>query len=144
MSADYLTSFATIILAISLAAERVVTIAKSLLPGVFAEGPVRGKEDLDPRADRWRQLRVQVLAVLAAWLTASLLADGGGFRPFGVIAIADHPMKVWVVGLLASGGSAFWSSVLGYAKALKDTRQQQRAANAADAAAQPALRTPAA
>ena len=123
-----ITKLISIVLAISLASERLVTLIKTFFPslasttadpGTGVPPPVAGKEQR-------RQLLVMAIAFISAWLTASFCAKGGNFDPFGSIDIGPPAtlIPVWVFGLLASGGSAFWTSLLGYVKAVKGVNTQ--------------------
>jgi hypothetical protein len=126
MSLDSLTLLATVLLAISLAAERLITTIKTMWPWL-AEEKKTDAQEVDLTADRGRRLIVQVGAFAAAWATAGFLADRGTFDPLGSITlgagVASKTFPVWLVGLLASGGSALWNNVLGYTKAAKDSQQ---------------------
>lgn len=123
---DYLVALSTLLLALSLASERLVAIVKTIWPELTDENAERTLAE-----DRRRRIMVLVLAFLASWLTSSFLATNG-FNPVGEIPIfksaqGDHPLPVYIVALMCTGGSAFWSSVLGYANAVKDTKKQQAA-----------------
>jgi len=67
-----------------------------------------------------------IIAFLAAWLTASFLKDGK-FDPFASCDIGPPQtlIPIWIIGLLASGGSAFWTSLLGYVQAVKTLNTQK-------------------
>ncbi len=126
MDITLLTKLITIVLAVSLASERLVTLLKTTFPALasptVAPGapvpPINGKE-------RRRQFVVMLIAFLAAWLTAGFLYKDG-YNPFKSYALSnDVNLPIWVIGLLASGGSAFWTSLLGYARAAKDISNQK-------------------
>ncbi len=130
MDITLLTKLITIVLAVSLASERLVTLLKTTFPALasptVAPGapvpPINGKE-------RRRQIIVMAIAFLAAWLTASFL-NKGTFDPIGPYALSgDFKIPIWVIGILASGGSAFWTSLLGYTRAVKDLSNQKVQAN---------------
>jgi hypothetical protein len=130
MPIDALNSIVAILLSISLAAERLVTILKTVFPTWLADEKKNKAGDIDPVKDGVRRFAVQILAFVASWVTAAFLADGGysltGFLKIGS-GTSSTSISVIVVGLLSSGGSAFWSSVLGYTKAVKDVRTNQAA-----------------
>jgi hypothetical protein len=136
---EQLSAFATTLLAISLATERLVVLAKTLFPALSSGSEAPGPEAVGGSegrrlSERARRLTVMGVGFVAAWLTAGVLADGGQWGGYfanlflGTVAIADHAWPVPVVALLASGGSAFWAQVVGYASAVKDVRQKVAAA----------------
>lgn len=129
MSIGGLSEFFALLLAIALCTERLVTIAKTAFPGFLSSEPKTEAYEVDLKADKWRRLVVQAIAFVAAWVTTAFLAEGDRFALAGTIAIgqaANAPvLPVWLVGLLASGGSALWSSLLGYSSAVRDSRRQQ-------------------
>lgn len=143
MNIDVLTTFVTVVLGVSLASERLVTMLKSLMPSLLADEKKTPAQEVDLIADKWRRVVLQVLAFVASWATAAFLADKGadparipawGWQLFhGDVsvgpALSPLHVPVPVMGLLASGGSAFWNNILGYSKAAKDTKQVQKASS---------------
>ena len=117
------------LLALSLASERLVTIAKTAFPWLGDE-KVDPQQQPDPRADRTRRLTVQALAFGACYLTAAVTTETRW--PADVSKIGDYSMPLWGIALLTSGGSAFWSSILGYTKAAKDAQQTLQATRRLD------------
>lgn len=128
MNLTLLIKLISVILTVSLASERLVTFLKTLFP-VLASKPN------DPDApvplvveggEKWRQVIVMIIAFLSAWLTASFLKDGQ-FKPFESYDVGPPQtlVPIWVIGLLASGGSAFWTNLLGYVRAVKDISTQK-------------------
>ncbi len=98
------------IVALSIAAERFVEIIKGTIPFLDKKAET---EDLE----RWRRVTLQLLAVAAGMLTAHLAMPSvseivpASWQSFpGIVAL----------GLLASGGSSLWNSVLDYASAVKE------------------------
>lgn len=119
MAIDILSTFIALILAISLAAERLVSILKTFFGWLDEKKGNAG-------AEKRRRVAVLLIAFLAAWITGAFLTEGGEWDLFGSIVVSDnHTLPVWLVGFLASGGSAFWSNILGYTKAVKDIRKEQ-------------------
>jgi hypothetical protein len=124
-------TFAAVILAISLAAERLVTILKTCFPSL-AEEKTDDDGTVDPEKDKWRRLGVWAIAFVAGCLTAAFLAtDSAGGTPvqgwnlFGDLPISEgHTLPVVVVGFLASGGSALWANLVGFSKELKDAQRK--------------------
>ena len=113
-------------LTLSLASERLVTIAKTAFPWL-ADEQLDDSQQPDPQADRPRRLTVQGLAFAASYLTAAVTTQT--HWPTDVSKIGDYSLPLWGIALLASGGSAFWSSILGYAKAAKEAQQALQATN---------------
>ena len=114
------------ILAISMAGERIVAIVKTMMPGWFAD-PADAAPDApapSPTADRGRRLRVQAVAFVACWVAAASLMPGG-FDLLGTLQMDALALPTAVVGLLAMGGSAFWTQVLGISSALKDLKNAE-------------------
>lgn len=112
MDAAKLTAIVTLILALSVASERLVEIIKGFIPVLDKTNTLDGK------AEARRRSYLQILAVLSGILTAFLAQD---YIPK---EIADS-MKGWSIfglGLLASGGSGFWNSVLTYVTKVKDIK----------------------
>jgi hypothetical protein len=99
----------TLIIALSVATERFVEIVKGVVPWLSLE-------NTDPRAEARRRAALQFLAVVGgvvisalAWpITRQIIPDGQQFS------------LVLALGLLASGGSGFWNSILGYVTNLKN------------------------
>ena len=108
---DDLTKLLALLVAVSVAAERLVEILKTF---IFKN---LSKVLTDPDQEARRQVKVQVLALVASLLTALLL------RTVGTLAMSWG--ATLALGFLASGGSSLWNSLLGWAKGLKDIRQTQ-------------------
>ena len=119
--------FAAILSAITLCAERIVATAKSFFPRLAEEAlGADGKPDRD--ADKRRRLGVQFIAFAASWVTTAFLAVGGSFDLFGTIAVGSaaeaRPLPVWLIALIATGGTALWSNAVAYTSALRDEKQR--------------------
>lgn len=110
MDLTKLTAFVSLLLAVSIAAERLVEIIKGLIPPL-------AKEDLGkPNWEHWRKFIIHLLAVGAGILTAYLL-------PASVLGESkDLTATRLCVGLLASGGSSFWNSILSYLNLVKKAK----------------------
>ena len=112
MDATNLTAIVSVILALSIASERLVEIIKGFIPSL-------DKQDSDPKAEGRRRSYLQILAVLSGVLTAFLAKD---YIPPEIA----KPTESWAIlglGLLASGGSGFWNSVLTYVTKTKDLKK---------------------
>lgn len=125
---DIVQAVATI-LAISLAGERIVVMVKAIAPRWFQENkPDSGLTPPTAVEDSGRKLRVQLVAFASCWAAAAAMVARGDFQPFGMLSLGQVDFPVVLVGLLAMGGSAFWTQVLGIASALKDLKQVEVAA----------------
>src|SRR5262249_46349847 len=102
----------TLLIALSVASERLVAIIKGLVPFLNQENP-------DPVREGWRSSLLQALAVGCGIVTAMLA------RPLlpSVVPGWDNPPGLLALGLLASGGSGFWNSIQGYANQIKDIKK---------------------
>lgn len=129
MQLELLSAVVAVLLAISLATERVVTSVKTLIPQLSVEKKTSAKEE-DLAADRARRLTVQFVAFAIAWAMAGLLVRDGGFL-MGNIEIQSPTVTValpaFVVGLLASGGSAFWTNVVSFVSTATDIKKTVKA-----------------
>jgi O-antigen/teichoic acid export membrane protein len=114
MDTTQLTAMVGLLIALSVASERFVEIIKGIIPFL-------NKENSDETKEGLRRAALQVLAVVAGVITAFLA------RP--TIPESIIPAKVtgaWPIlalGLLASGGSGFWNSVLTYVTKVKDIKK---------------------
>lgn len=117
---DQLGALAALALAGSLAVERLVTIAKTIVPRL-TEATSAEPGESEMRADQGRRLSVLVVTLTASAITAFLVSTDGAI-PVGTDTHVPWPLFA----LLISGGSAFWTSVVAYASAAKDVQQLER------------------
>lgn len=134
MDFNSLTSFVSVLLAVSLASERLLTMVKAAFPWLAQEQKTDAKE-VDLTRDRSRRLTLLVMAWIASWVAASFLVKGDWtlnalFAQVPVPGAANLGVPVPLVGLLASSGSAFWNNVLGITKEAKDTKRVETASAA--------------
>lgn len=171
-----LDSLVAVVLAGSLAMERLVTILKTFMPRTFGEpGPapedVYKQEAYDRRSEEGesakgltratgekdatrrshaveplaqyrvlgavptgyaefegRRIKVLLLVLTASVVTAYLLGQPETKDvPYRFVKAGENRIHWFLFGLLISGGSAFWSQVLGFVSAAKDVRATQRA-----------------
>ena len=98
---------------LSLSAERLVTVVKTVFPWLVRDG--RRNCAVDAGADRPRRLAVQGLSLAAGYLTAAVTTQTRW--PSDVSKLGDFAIPLWQTALFVFGGSAFWSGVLGYIEA---------------------------
>lgn len=131
---DKLSALVTTILAVSIASERIVEILKGLFPVSWLFAPRSG----NPEARRCAAIHV------LAGLCGAFVAWASGIDILMLLDIshnattrsASHVLGYAVVGLLASGGSAFWNHVLDILQAAKVQQEQQATAAVASAGSQ--------
>lgn len=109
MDITKLIAIVSILITLSIASERLVEIIKGLVPFL-------NQENSDPTIEGRRRSSIQVLAVLSGVFTAWLASNIPESGIQGVFTIAAF-------GLLGSGGSAFWNSILEYLLKVKDIKQ---------------------
>lgn len=110
-----LTATVTLVLALSVASERLVEIVKGLLPWLDKEWETH---------ESFRRALLQVLAVIAGVVTAHLSAP---YVPQSLSSPSAEGLSLVGLGLLASGGSGFWNSVLTYMSGLKNLKKAEAA-----------------
>ncbi len=109
MDTTKLTTVISLLIALSIASERLVDIIKGLVP--WLNRPRR-----KPAEEGWRKAALQVIAVVAGITTAWLAGPA-------VPAFLPHDLTgKLALGLLASGGSGFWNSILTYVTKAKDLK----------------------
>src|SRR5205823_3175136 len=111
MDTTKLTTVISLLVALSIASERLVDIIKGLVPWL-------NQQRRKPAEEGWRKAVLQILAVIAgittAWLASAAIPKGVG--------IPDDWTGTLALGLLASGGSGFWNSILTYVTKAKDLK----------------------
>ena len=122
----------TLLIAISIASERLVEIIKGYFPWL-------NLENQDPVIEGRRKSALQILAVVAGIVTAFLT------QPFvaGSFSAIKHPdLMTLCIGLMASGGSAFWNVILNYLLQVKNLKKQQVSSVKTEPVADPAPPSP--
>ena len=113
MELNSLSNIVSVIIVLSVASERLVEIIKGLIPAINKANP-------DPAKEGRRKALLQSLAVIAGVVTSIIAMK----TLQGVVPDAwNTPMGVFGLGLLASGGSGFWNSVLGYVNEVKNIKK---------------------
>ncbi|HEV8356004.1 MAG TPA: hypothetical protein VGQ17_04465 [Gemmatimonadales bacterium] len=101
-----------LLVALSVASERLVEIIKGVIPPLTGKSTVQWKEGV-------RRTVNQLLAVGAGILTAYLARPA---IPQEALP-ATNDTTIIALGLLASGGSGFWNAVLTYVLQVKDIKE---------------------
>lgn len=149
MNTEKLIAVVSILVILSIASERLVEIIKAYIPSLV-EDKVAGDTIVNPQQELQKEARrkakISVLAIAAgiftAFLASPILAGifkdlfpgstcpfAAGFFNFGTdgscgfnFSIEGLP-AVLALGLLASGGSSLWNSVLEYLLKIKDLKK---------------------
>ncbi|NOT54006.1 MAG: hypothetical protein HOP18_05315 [Deltaproteobacteria bacterium] len=122
MNMTELTTIVSLLIALSIASERLVEIVKGFTPWL-------DQQQSDPKKEGQRRAVLQLLAVGAGIGTAFL---AGPMIPKEVYD-ATTPLGTVALGLLASGGSGFWNSVLTYVTKVKDVKKLEADAKHSEA-----------
>jgi len=111
MDTAKLATVISLLIALRIAWQRLLDIIKGLVPWL-------NQQRRKPAEEGWRKAALQVLAVIAgittAWLSSAAIPKGVG--------IPDDWTGTLALGLLASGGSGFWNSILTYVTKAKDLK----------------------
>lgn len=106
----------SVILALSVASERLVEIIKGW-------NTFLNTKSIDPTKENKRKTCIHILSLLSGCLTVFLAWN---FLPTELTAgltILQQLMAGFALGLLASGGSSFWNSILTYMLGLKELKR---------------------
>lgn len=119
---DSINSLFLFLFTVGLGSERLITIVKTALPNLGKESmALDGKPD--PERDKGRRLQVLALALIASYISVSLVT--GQWNPLESVPVGTLKVNVTLLSILGSGGSAFWNNFLGYSKALKDVKREE-------------------
>jgi hypothetical protein len=112
-----LASLLTVLITLSVATERLVAILQNLNKFLRTEQTTEAQEGS-------RRAALQALAVVAGIITACLAKEAlPTIALLGLKGAATSWPVLGLLGLLASGGSGFWTSILGYVNGLKETQK---------------------
>lgn len=117
MELTWLSTLAALVVALSVASERMVEIVKGCIPYLSTSKD-------DPTQESRRRSMIQLLAVIAGITTSFLAAPA-----LPPETIPDNWMSKFALGLLASGGSGFWNSIQGYMSQSKEVKKAQAEQN---------------
>jgi hypothetical protein len=110
---DQLLPIVSVVYGLSVATERLVEITKGLIPFLNKRDPKTNPMGLE---ERYRRAAIQLLAVLCGVGITELV------RPMIMKELPgslDNGWSIVTLGLLASGGSSLWNSVLSYLEKVK-------------------------
>jgi len=120
-SLELVYTLVAVLVALSVASERLAEIIKGVIPGLNNENP-------NPTREGYRKAAIQSLAVICGLVTV-LLA-----RP----ALKNMLPDPWnntgtflALGFLTSGGSGFWNGILGYVRNVKEIKKGEVASERA-------------
>jgi hypothetical protein len=120
MNITGLSKLITLILATSIAGERLVTLIKTFIPALVAPP---GEVPDNSKAQKTRKIILMILAFACCTFTAWLIGEVNP-TPVPKDPGTSFKLNFWLLGLLATGGSAFWTNLLGYVSAIKDVNKQ--------------------
>lgn len=110
---DSLVGIVTLLVALSIASERLVDIVKGLIPFLNAQ-------NADAKKEGWRKTILQVMAVISGIITAFLAK---ATITSALPEILQSTSGILGIGLLASGGSGLWNSILTYLLQVKNLKK---------------------
>lgn len=132
MLAPEITAIVTLLVSLSIASERLVEILKStFFPQwtkeiVAPAGATQTEIDTAERDEERRKAKIQFLAVVCGIATAFMAKPA--IDSYSSILHLQGGVGCWVIvalGFLASGGSGFWNSILGYLLKVKDVKEAE-------------------
>ncbi len=118
MDPTKLTAVVGLLVALSVASERLVEIIKGVIPWL-------NKQNSNEIQEGWRGALLHALAVGAGVVTAFIARPA--IAPDVIPADTTNTVAILALGLLASGGSGFWNSILTYLLKLKDLAKMDAA-----------------
>ena len=111
---EFLAMLVSLLVCLSVAAERLVAIIKGIIPFLNVQND-------DEKKEGWRRAILQALAVISGVITAMLAWPA--LKDIFPTSWNSLPV-ILALGFLASGGSGFWNGILAYVKYVKDIRQE--------------------
>src|SRR5262249_31642746 len=105
---DEIAKALTLVAGVSVAVERVTEILKQIVPGLADEIK---KENIENCRKAGLQVLAAVIGTIIAWQARLQLGSHGG------------PVVYGMIGLMSSGGSAFWNHALDAVRATKLTKE---------------------
>src|SRR5690606_27621353 len=80
------------------------------------------------KEEKIRRVIIQTISFFSGTLTAIILSTNwftDSTDIWNYYYEEGKPMNVFVLGVLSSAGSVFWTQILGYSKAIKDVKKQE-------------------
>lgn len=119
MSIEHVSELFAIVLALSVATDRLVLMIRTPVKYLNQENP-------NPARDWGRRTLVQIISLICALVIVGFLSDqkwglDGSVRIGPEESPVDIPLII--LGVLATGGSSLWKNLLGLSKAVRDVRQ---------------------
>lgn len=113
MDINNISAAVAMLIALSIASERLVEITKGYMPSLSQARD-------NPADEGRRKATIQFIAVAAGIVTTFLAAPA-----LPPNTIPDNWLSKLAIGLLASGGSGFWNSIQGYVAQAKEVKKAQ-------------------
>ncbi len=110
------TTMVSLLIAVSIASERLVEIIKGFVPYL-------NTENVDPILEGRRKSYLQLFAIVSGILTSLFAYSVITEVIDGLFKDIPHALTIIAIGLLASGGSGFWNSILTYLLKVKDIKE---------------------
>lgn len=131
------TEVISIILAVSLASERLIELLKTLIPWLATQKSKTDENTEELISEKFRRIIIQLISLFCGFITAYFLAQNDNQSEYDFTYIygtgEDDKINIIVLGILSSAGSVFWTQILGYTKALKDVKKQEAQIDRIDA-----------
>jgi len=112
-----ITKLVSLILGISVSSDRLITLIKSLFPQLAA--PAGSAAPGPPTGDERKNRVILIITSFICCLATTVLISLSGLK-FPLSDESWNPILIGIIALMATGGSAFWTNILGYLSALKD------------------------
>ena len=125
MGIEAISELVAVLLVVSLATERLVLAIRTPDKLFWCIPLGKWLNDEEKESDYnigSRRLVVQFMSFLCALFTVGWLAGGGKWDALASIDIGGQAFPLWLLAILATGGSSFWKNILGYTKAVRDIR----------------------
>lgn len=131
MTIESLQGLSTLVLILSGANERLIEAIKNFGAKKLARVPSPNADEDDTTEDRKRQFWVQLLSVALATSIAAWVGDGRPWHWFFTYQVKTGTgndtlsVTALMLGLLTSGGSAFWNSILDFTREAARLRERK-------------------
>lgn len=116
-----ITKLISLVLAISVAGERLIALIKSFIPWLAVQDPPNAPNDENTIARKV----ILILLMFGACLLTTIMIHGTFSDAPIDIGGSIGKVSTYVISLMASGGSAFWTSLLTYVKSVGSIKVEQ-------------------